>query len=259
MTESDEIISYNISNTDEPNILDATNWHQTKKAYENGIASGHPTILVTNPRRIRKPKRGRPKQYWAKRSIYLRRFCPHRLRPHEVANILDADRFADRTGKALKTFLTIRWALTLLGEINIQSRWQSILNSLRMWATRQGIDLAFIWTHENPPRDEPAFNTHCLLNIPTRLREDFAKWLSNHLAGEPNAVVVEARNPNGRHWQDRAKYICKGTDMATAWRHRLITPKGWDYDQGIILFRRCGLSHNINAAARAAIIESIAA
>lgn len=62
------------------------------------------------------------------------------------------------------------------------------------------------------------------------------------------------------HWNKpdrRISYMCKGTDCATAMKYRLITEKGWDFNQGIVPFQRSGTSRNINAASRIAFSDAL--
>lgn len=201
----------------------------------------------------KRKKRGRPKKHWTKQAARQRKFNPDRLRRVEVANLFAADRFASKIGLRLTTFITIRWALTAHGEADIRGRWKALLNGLRIWADRQGFDLAHCWVHENPPRDEPAFNTHLLANIPETLRVAATEWLVKQLGGSAGAIDVQPRRcPGWNKPDDRVAYMCKGTDRATAVKFRLIRKHGWDFNQGKIEFQRSGTSRNINAAARRA-------
>ena len=175
------------------------------------------------------------------------------LRRVEVANLFAADRFASKSGRRLTIFITIRWALTAHGEADINGRWKALLYALRQWATRQGFELAHIWVHENPPRDDPAFNTHLLVNIPDALRVAAADWLMKRLGGSAGAIDVQRRTcPGWNKPDDRVHYLCKGTDRATAIKFRLIRKHGWDFNQGFIPFQRSGTSRNINSKAREA-------
>lgn len=175
------------------------------------------------------------------------------LRRVEVANLFAADRFASKSGRRLTIFITIRWALTAHGEADINGRWKALLYALRQWATRQGFELAHIWVHENPPRDEPSFNTHLLCNIPADLRTVAAEWLVKQLGGSAGAIDLQPRRcPGWNKPDDRVSYMCKGTDKATAIKFRLIRKHGWDCHQGRIEFQRSGTSRNINAKARRA-------
>jgi hypothetical protein len=40
-----------------------------------------------------------------------------------VAHIVDADGYATRTYRRVSVFITIRWSLTELGEVDIRARW----------------------------------------------------------------------------------------------------------------------------------------
>lgn len=205
---------------------------------------------ATNDRRKPK-KRGRPKTHWTKQAARQRKFNPDRLRRIEVINLFAADRFASKTGRRLTTFITIRWALTAGGEAYINKRWSALLNAFRIWAGRQGINLAHIWVHENPDRGEPAFNTHLLANIPDTLRAAATAWLMKWLCGAAGAIDTQPRRcPGWNKPDDRVSYMCKGTDRATAIKFRLIRKHGWDCYQGKVEFQRSGTSRNINAKAR---------
>lgn len=198
-------------------------------------------------------KRGRPKKHWTKQAARQRKFNPHRLRRVEVANLFAADRFASKTARRLTTFITIRWALTAHGEADIRRRWTALLNAFRIWADRQGFELAHIWVHENPDRGEPTFNTHLLVNISDALRVAAADWLMKRLGGSAGAIDMQRRTcPGWNKPDDRVSYMCKGTDKATAIKFRLIRKHGWDFNQGIIPFQRSGTTRNINAKARRA-------
>ena len=201
----------------------------------------------------KRKKRGRPKKHWTQQAARQRKFNPHRLRRVEVANLFAADSFASKTGRRFTTFITIRWALTAHGEADIRRRWTALLNGLRIWADRQGFELAHCWAHECPPRGEPSFNTHLLINIPPDLREAAAAWLVKRLGGSAGAIDVQPRVcPGWNKPDDRVSYLCKGTDKATAIKFRLIRKHGWDYNQGFIPFQRSGTTRNINANARKA-------
>lgn len=203
-------------------------------------------------KRRRKRGRGRPKRKaHALTSRYLRRHQPEKLRRTEVEKLIRADRFATRTGRALITFITIRWALTARGEANINGRFSDLLNALRIWASRRGIEWAAIAVHENPPSDEPAFNTHVLCNIPGTLHLAFTEWLVKQLGGSAGAIHIRPRMCPGCA-DETLSYMLKGTDYLTAKRFNLIRPQGWKYDQGIVPFRRCTVSRNIGTAAIAA-------
>lgn len=214
--------------------------------------SSPPDARASAPKGRKRKKRGRPKsKKWWLTDKYLRSHCKKRLRRTEVINLRDADLHATRTKRRLTTFVTIRWALTEREEDRINTRWSALLNSLRIWASRQGIEIAHIWVHENPPHDIPAFNTHMLVNIPEHLHEAAEKWLMKTLRGTVGAVDIQPRVcPGWENPEKRRSYMSKGTDWATANMFHLITEKGWDFNQGEIEFKRSGTSRNINARAR---------
>ena len=196
----------------------------------------------------KKAKRGRPKKKaWSLRSQFLRRHSTKYLRRTEVENLIAADAFATRTGQPLVAFVSIRWAYTRDGEANICGRWATLLNSLRIWASRNGITWHAIGVHENPERLTPAFNSHLLANIPVHLHGALAEWLRKQLAGEPEAVDVRLRASTNWLKDNTLRYVLKGADPQTAHRY------GIRYSpQGIVPFRRCTTTRNINACAREA-------
>ena len=200
----------------------------------------------------RKRGRGRPKRKaQTLTSRYLRRHQPERLRRTEVQKLIRADLFATRTGRALITFITIRWALTAERETNINKRWSDLLNAFRGWASRHGIEWAAIGVHENPPSQAPSFNSHILASIPESLRVAATEWLVKQLGGSAGAVHSRPRVCQGKA-DETVSYMCKGTDYLTAKRFNLIRKQGWKFNQGIVPFRRCTVSQNIGTAAIAA-------
>lgn len=200
------------------------------------------------PPKGRRRKRGRPKKKaWSLRSEFLRRHSPKYLRRTEVKNLIDADTFSARIGQPLVAFVSIRWIHTQEGEANIQRRWTSLLNALRIWASRHGITWHAIGVHENPERLTPAFNSHILANIPARLHGALAEWLKKQLAGEPEAVDVRLRASTDWFKDKTLRYMLKGADPQTAHRYDIrYSP------QGNVPFRRCTTTRNINARAREA-------
>lgn len=173
-------ISSIISNKTACPISDLTPCVDKVKFSEKGqVITDHSISYLAPPRRNhhKKLKKGRPKEHWSKRVANQRRHCPSRLRRREVENIHAADRFASVTGRRLETFITVRWSLTLPGEINIRSRWSAFLNAFRIWASRRGFELAHCWVHENPPYSKLAFNSHILANVPPSHRKTLLAWL----------------------------------------------------------------------------------
>lgn len=203
------------------------------------------------PATRRRRKRGRPRTHWAKSSRYNRRRNEKRLREADIKKLKAADTFASRTRRRLETFATIRWGETAEGEANIQQRWSALLTKLRNWLAQRGPALCYIYVHENPPHAMPGFNTHLLVNVPARLRQKLASKLNEWLVGSRRAIDVQPRSTPGYAADDRLSYMLKGTDWATARKYRLRNRNGWDFDQGVVEFKRCGVSNNINAAAQA--------
>jgi len=222
-------------------------------------ASAPSDLLLPKPRparpvghKRRKRGRGRPKRKaQTLTSRYLRRHQPERLRRTEVQKLIRADLFATRTGRALITFITIRWALTAQRETNINKRWSDLLNAFRIWASRHGFEWAAIGVHENPPSQAPSFNSHILASIPESLRVAATEWLMKQLGGSAGAVHSRPRVLPGKA-DETVSYMCKATDFLTAKRFNLIRPQGWKFNQGIVPFRRCTVSRNIGTAAIAA-------
>jgi hypothetical protein len=163
-----------------------------------------------------------------------------------------ADQFAARTGRALVTFITIRWALTAQGETpDINKRFSELLNAFRIWASRRGFEWAAIGVHENPPSQAPSFNSHILASIPESLRVDAEQWLVKQLGGSAGAVHSRPRVRAGEA-DETLDYMCKAADPQTARAFRLIKKQGWKRNQGKVNFQRSTVSRNINAAAIAA-------
>ena len=198
-----------------------------------------------------KRRRGRPRTHWTKsNSSYNRRWNRDRLRRVDVEKLKQADAFASRTRRRLETFVTVRWLETAEGEDNIQRRWAAFLNKFRNWMLRRGISLCYVYVHENPPHASPGFNSHLLANVPAHLRNQLIDALQEWFVGSQRAIDVQPRSVPGHTADERLAYMLKGTDKATAIAYRLMNRNGWDYDQGVVEFKRCGVSNNLNAAAR---------
>lgn len=165
-------------------------------------------------------------------------------------NLRDAEKFTARTGRSFTFLISLRWFFTVLGEADIRQRWQAVLNHLSTWATRRDFEFAACWAHENPPRSEPAFNTHIAAYIPPRLHGEALSLLAKKLGGSDAAI-------HGRPYvATDIGYLCKGTDKATAETRGTIGERGWQYDQGEIPFKtygkRAGCTQNIGRNARQA-------
>lgn len=197
------------------------------------------------PKSRPRKKRGRPKsKAWSKRSEFLRRHQPKYLRRNQVTRLIAADNFATRIGHPLKTFISIRWIYSSDGEANINRRFSALLNALRIWCSRHGITWHAIAVHENPDKSHPAFNTHILASIPSRLHGELTDWLQKRLGGSPEAIDVRKRVSVNWNKDGTLRYILKGSDPQTA-RGFGIRYK----NQGIVDFRRCTMTRNLNANA----------
>jgi hypothetical protein len=196
-------------------------------------------------------KLGRPKKPWHLPVSYQRRRNDKRLRRWQVEELIEADVFARRHSLSLVTFGTIRWGRTKRGEEDVPARWTAFWKGLGSWAKREGIELAYLYTHENPERVDGGLNSHFLTSVPAALRPAFDKRAGQLLDGNEGSVLIEARC-QPRRADTRLRYMLKGTDRPTAIKYRLIEPqKGWDYAQGLISHKRAGTSANIGKAARA--------
>ncbi len=217
-------------------------------SYGKPSNSSLPDASASAPKGRKRKKRGRPKKKaWSRRNQFLRRHSQKYLRRTEVENLIQADFFATRIGRPLTAFVSIRWIHTEHGEANINKRWTALLNAMRIWASRHGIEWTAISVHENPPRTEPAFNTHLLANIPAALHEAFAEWLRKQLGRAPEAVDIRRRASTSWHLDKTLRYMLKGCDPQTA------RAFGIKYrNQGIVPFKRCTTTRNINARAREA-------
>lgn len=198
-------------------------------------------------RRKGRKKIGRPKsKAWSLTTRHLRGHCPKYLRRTEVLNLIQADLFAARIGRPLTAFISIRWALTEQGEANINRRWSTLLNALRIWSNRKGFEWTAIGVHENPPRTGPAFNSHLLAAIPDALHMAAVEWLMKRLGGSAGAVDIRPRVYPGRA-DETLRYTLKGCDPQTAQSFGI----AYKY-QGVVPFQRSTTSRNINARAREA-------
>ena len=200
------------------------------------------------PKSRPRKKRGRPKsKAWSKRSEFLRRHQPKYLRRNQVDGLVAADNFATRIGHPLKAFISIRWIYSADGEAHINRRFSALLNALRIWCSRHGITWHAIAVHENPEKSSPALNTHILASIPAHLHVELTDWLRERVGGSPEAIDVRRRVSTNWNRDRTLRYILKGSDPQTARSY------GIHYmNQGIVVFRRCTMTRNLNAKAREA-------
>jgi hypothetical protein len=183
-------------------------------------------------------KRG-PKTPWQRRARYLRRRCPERLKPNQIADLCAADGFARWQGFSLNYFATLRFPqpATALRDFR---RGQDRVGK---WLRRAGSELrwAYVWEARN------GFHVHALINLPGKA---FIPALEALRRAFPTCDVdLRSRLP-GKH----LAYIFKGTDVATHLRavgrsmSRRIKPRS----QGCIPWKRAGSTQNISANARKA-------
>jgi hypothetical protein len=171
------------------------------------------------------------------------------LRADDADNLLEALRFADKQGHPLNVAITAHWLL-FNGRLSGEQRLANAQERLRHSFNRRGHELYWYWVRE---RSGDTDHTHLHAHDP--FNDDgitFERLLLRafELDGGPNdrALLIKPtgsgqRGSGGpRGWY---RYLMKGLSRSEAFE-RHITPKR----QGVITGKRCGMTQNINKAAR---------
>lgn len=218
------------------------------RAYEETAISPRPSQSApSDTLYVRSQPSSRPRRtHWPKRSSYQRERCHERLKPKQVANLFEADDYAARIRLRLNLFLTIRWPI----DAATPQRLNVARKRMREWLEHRSVEFAWIFVHENPP--DACFNTHMLVHVPSKLQANFMAAAASFFNLDTSDDAFDIKRRYGLR-EKAIRYMCKGTDWATAVRHGIHDGRPesrWKAKQGSIPFKRAGWSQNIGAAAR---------
>jgi len=177
----------------------------------------------------------------------------------QADNLWAAAFHAEKIGKPLNAFLTIHWD-NQGGDKTVQEQNSRMLICARRWLGRRDQDLAAVWVIERGTVSGP--HAHNLIHVPRRLLTGFKdmlpKWTeipalpknqwpaeqrkSQHVLGYGQDGIWELRRVYDNVGLQR--YILKG--VKDRWHGLGIRHK----DQGLVIGKRCGSSHNLGGAAR---------
>lgn len=215
------------------------------RAYEikgfsgTGVTTPKPPSLYSSAERKRYP-------YLNSRERYRN---PSNLKPFQVDNWHPAAAHASKISAPLNTFVTVTWGATEYGDITAEA-FQSSCKPLCQWLRDNGAPVAYIYVHENPTTvaGDAKPNTHLLLHVPSRLTRAFNAKLDDWFrAIMDGAVKSDPRTSRGYKGLDRLQYMAKGADYCTARQYGGYRKPG---GQGIITFKRSGVSQSLNWKAR---------
>jgi hypothetical protein len=168
------------------------------------------------------------------------------LRGSDSYNIRAAIHFAACIGRPLNRSIDINWSLFGGTGVPDDQRLARAQERLRHYCGRRGFPLMWVWCREISDRGRGAPNTHILAHVPEGEETAFDAALAN--AFEPEGGVYSeqvifsqpANGPIGK-W----RYMSKGLSREDA-KARGIRPE----PQGRIEGKRCGMTQNLNRAAR---------
>jgi len=176
----------------------------------------------------------------------------------QAENLEAANYYAEQIEKPLNAFLTIHWD-NQGGDGTVQERNGRLRTNVRKWLGRKDQDLAAIWVLERGVVS--GLHGHYLIHVPRRLLAGFkdmlpqwtgvaalprdqwpAEQLKPHVLGYGEDGIWQlARVYNSVGLQ---RYLLKG--VKDRWRSHGIRHK----DQGIVIGKRCGNTHNLGETAR---------
>jgi hypothetical protein len=160
--------------------------------------------------------------------------------------LFEADHHARRLGLPLNWLLTIRWSLTSTGETDANKRFAKLRYGMADWLRRRGIPLTAIHVWENPV--DAGLHVHAVIHCPPALRQELECQLSMWVGpARPRAIDLRPRRHSSRWRGGVIAYVTKGTDAVTAAR-----AGGRAKQQGVVLWKRYGITENLAAKARKA-------
>jgi len=176
--------------------------------------------------------------------------CLDQLKPCQIGDMHEANKFAAEIGLPLNRFISINWLLTEVGHLNSDAFAHGMKN-MGQWFRDSGYSTAWIYVHECPSKEgKECPNSHILLHLPRRvIRAKFDEMLRIWFSASNGGTVSEPRMKPGQ-WRDtRLQYMSKGAHHLVCRGYGGYRKKG---GQGIVTFKRSGTSQNIGKAARKA-------
>lgn len=181
-----------------------------------------------------------PKTSWQDTARYRRRRCPERLRPQEVAELFNADAFARWRAAPLNVFITIAFVHTAAGDAEANKTFARLRDCVGKSFARWGGEYSGLYVFEA----KGGLHVHWAAHCPPSILPQFDQLLHRQLRPRSAAAILIRQRWRGE--RDRLmRYLVKGTDWVTARR-----VKAWAMRQGIVDFKRCGISQSIGKAAR---------
>lgn len=175
----------------------------------------------------------------------------------QATNIIEAVRFAKSIRRPLVAHLTIHWACSDIGDDPDGRLFAKFREGLSKWTLRRGFDLTGVWARERMSGGQAeAVHCHLLFHLPSEYRSGtkllqleaaiyslIKRHGGNYWAEEVAKVVIHDKPP----YPD-GKYIIKGGGPKVWKRFHLRTEHR--RLQGTLHGKRCGVTQNLDAAAR---------
>jgi len=187
----------------------------------------------------------------------------HALTAAQIANLMAAERHADKIGLPFTRMITIHWeaaGVPLAGMAKATGRFTDLMTK---GLARHGSSTAWIWVHENG--DRKGGHCHLLAHVPAALVPVLTRlqrgWL-RRITGNPYCSgVIHSKPIGGRlglevgnpdlhavNLEAALSYVLKGASAEAAAQINLERLE----QGGRIIGKRCGTSQNIGAKARKA-------
>lgn len=192
---------------------------------------------------------------------------PRHIKVQEFINLYSAIAFGNSKGTVFNVHITINWRGLGYdtGEDAESHLYKSFIRRYTEWCRDNEIDC--IWVYSNECSDRVGLHTHFMTSVHTDMLPAFERYVTK-LMGKinrtecllPNAFKISApkRREMQRQWI-RFQYLCKGLNQNarlkhangfdTVYAHDLIK-FGYESPGDVTCKKRCGLSRNIDKAAR---------
>lgn len=185
------------------------------------------------------------------------------IKKRDAENVSEAAAFARAIGLPLNSLKTVHWSAAGVTDGGMAT--VAFKKKAGDWLRARGVPLACAWVHEVDGRD--GFHLHMLLHMPPALAQGFGhmqrRWL-RQISGRPyRRRVIQSVSVGGAlplalatdagacalyeaNLANVLDYVLKGSDEAA----RAALGLGRQQAGGAIMGKRCGVSANLDRAAR---------
>lgn len=175
----------------------------------------------------------------------------------QARNLLASYDHAQEIGSPLNTHITIHWAGTAQVAARVPERIRKLLERMRHWLERRSVSCYYVWAQEPSKKrlensDIP--HLHLMVHVPHIYRSSFEAMMSEWVGGVLHDNTLKFTDIGSNDWRQRT-YLVKGVNPKTkdADLRGIIQEKGRKAKEarGPVEGKRCGVSRNLDRAARA--------